>query len=196
MGVSMNMPTAPVQMDANMGVINAVQEMLLQASPGVLKLLPALPDRWRRGRLADWRFHTGRVTLEWDLDTGSFHAEVTADRDTELTVLLPDWAVFAGIELDGPEGAAVANGLGAKGHEGSGQGTGGQEKPDQGAKEQGAKEHGVKEHGAKEHRVKEHEVKEHGAKEQGATAQGLSGYKLRLAQGSPPVVFRIVSCSC
>ncbi len=191
MGVSMNMPTAPVQMDANMGVINAVQEMLLQASPGMLKLLPALPDRWRRGRLADWRFHTGRVTLEWDLDAGSFHAEITADRDTQLTVLLPEWAVSAGIELDGPEGAAVATGLGAKGHEGSGQGTGGQGKPEQGAKEQGAKEQGAKEHGAKEHGAKEQ-----GAKEHGATAQGLSGYKLRLAQGSPPVVFRTVSYSC
>ena len=133
MGVSMNMPTAPVQMDANMGVINAVQEMLLQASPGVLKLLPALPDRWRRGRLADWRFHTGRVTLEWDLDAASLHAEIAADRDTEVLVLLPDWAVSAGIELSGLDGAVAA--------------------------------------------------------------QGVSGYKLRLAQGSPPVVFRTVSGS-
>lgn len=181
MGVSMNMPSAPVQMDANMGVINAVQEMLLQASPGVLKLLPSLPDRWRRGRLADWRFHTGRVTLEWDQDAGSFHAEITADRATEVLVLLPDWAISGGIVLDGHEGAAIATGLGIKGHEGSGQGTGGQGKPEQGAEEHGAKEHGAKEHGAKEH---------------GATAQGLSGYKLRLAQGSPPVVFRTAFGCC
>lgn len=146
MGVSMNMPTAPVQMDANMGVINAVQEMLLQASPGVLKLLPALPDRWRRGRLADWRFHTGRVTLEWDLDAGSFHAEITADRDTEILVLLPDWAVSGGMELDGHEGAVAAPGQGAE--------------------------------------------------EQGGSGEGATGYKLRLAQGSPSVVFYTVLGSC
>lgn len=171
MGVSMNMPTAPVQMDANMGVINAVQEMLLQASPGMLKLLPALPDRWRRGRLADWRFHTGRVTLEWDLDAGSFHAEVTADRDTELVVLLPDWAVSAGVVLAGPEGAAAALGQGALGQGSSGQGAKGQGSFGQGTAGQDISGQDV-------------------------CGQGVSGYKLLLAQGSPPVVFRTVSGSC
>jgi alpha-L-fucosidase 2 len=170
MGVSMNMPTAPVQMDANMGVINAVQEMLLQASPGVLKLLPALPGRWRRGRLADWRFHTGRVTLEWDLDAGSFHAEITADRDTQLVVLLPDWAVSAGIKLDGPEGASAALGQEAQEQGSSGQAKG------QGTERQGTAGQDIS--------------------GQDVCGQGISGYKLRLAQGSPPVVFRTVSGSC
>ncbi len=165
MGVSMNMPTAPVQMDANMGVINAVQEMLLQASPGMLKLLPALPERWRRGRLRDWRFHTGRVTLEWDLDAESFHAEVTADRDTELVVLLPDWAVSAGTVLAGPEGAegaatATVTGRGVSRQESTGQGASGK--------------------GFIGQRVSG----------QGTTEQGIRGYKLHLAQSSPPAVFR------
>jgi alpha-L-fucosidase 2 len=105
MGVSMNMPTAPVQLDASMGVVNAVQEMLLQVSPSLVKLLPALPERWKRGKLTDWRFHTGRVSMEWDRETGRFCAEFTADRDTEVVVRLPDWAVSAGIVL--PGGAAV-----------------------------------------------------------------------------------------
>ncbi|MCU6792454.1 glycoside hydrolase family 95 protein [Paenibacillus sp. WQ 127069] len=91
MGVSMNMPTAPVQLDANMGWVNAVQEMLLQVSPSLVKLLPALPGRWKRGRLADWRFHTGKVSLEWDREAGKFQAELIADRDTDTVVKLPDW---------------------------------------------------------------------------------------------------------
>ncbi len=178
MGVSMNMPTAPVQMDANMGVINAVQEMLLQASPGMLKLLPALPDRWRRGKLADWRFHTGRVTLEWDLDAGKFHAEVTADRDTELLVLLPEWAISAGIQLEGQglEGAAATIGQEAEGQGGSGQGVTGQNDWGQDVCEQAFTGQGIS--------------------KQNICGQGVTGYKLRLAQGSPPAVFRTASGSC
>lgn len=91
MGVSMNMPTAPVQLDANLGWVNAVQEMLLQTAPSLVKLLPALPGRWKRGRLAEWRFHTGRVSMEWDREVGLFRAELIADRDTDMVVKLPDW---------------------------------------------------------------------------------------------------------
>lgn len=92
MGVSMQMPTAPVQLDANMGWVNAVQEQLLQVSAELIKLLPALPGRWKRGKLADWRFHTGKVALDWNRETGSFKAVLTADRDTDTIVKLPDWA--------------------------------------------------------------------------------------------------------
>ncbi|MNI17169.1 hypothetical protein D3C73_705290 [compost metagenome] len=91
MGISMNMPTAPVQLDANLGWVNAVQEMLLQVSPGVVKLLPALPERWKRGRLSDWRFHTGLISLAWDTEAGIFRLELTALRDTDCVVKLPDW---------------------------------------------------------------------------------------------------------
>lgn len=91
MGLSMNMPTAPVQLDANLGWVNAVQEMLLQVSPGIVKLLPALPGRLKRGRLSHWRFHTGQISLTWDTESGLFRAELTADRETDTLVKLPDW---------------------------------------------------------------------------------------------------------
>jgi alpha-L-fucosidase 2 len=35
MSVSMNMPTVPVHLDASLGWVNAVQEMLVQVSPGI-----------------------------------------------------------------------------------------------------------------------------------------------------------------
>lgn len=91
MGLSMNMATAPVQLDANLGWVNAIQEMLLQVSPGIVKLLPALPERLKRGKLSHWRFHTGKVSLEWDTGSGKFRAEITAERDTDTVVKLPDW---------------------------------------------------------------------------------------------------------
>lgn len=104
MGVSMNMPTAPVQLDANMGWVNAVQEMLLQVTPGMIKLLPALPERWSRGKLSGWRFHTGELSLEWDRACGSFRAELRATRDTRTVVKLPDWA--ANVVMTGGEASS------------------------------------------------------------------------------------------
>ncbi|WP_199613997.1 glycosyl hydrolase family 95 catalytic domain-containing protein [Paenibacillus alkalitolerans] len=91
MGVCMNMPAAPIQLDANMGWVNAVQEMLLYVSPKLIKLLPALPSKWRRGSFADWRFHTGSLSLQWDLDSSRLAADIYADRETELTVQLPEY---------------------------------------------------------------------------------------------------------
>ncbi|WP_235941211.1 glycosyl hydrolase family 95 catalytic domain-containing protein [Paenibacillus puerhi] len=112
MGISMKMPTAPVQLDANLGWVNAVQEMLLQVSPGLVKLLPARPERWRRGRFGDWRFHTGRVSVEWNLDDGSWRAEFIAESDTELTVRLPEEGRTPGITAI-KEAKALPSELGA-----------------------------------------------------------------------------------
>lgn len=92
MGICMDMPAAPIQLDANMGWVNAVQEMLLQVSPDMVKLLPALPERWRSGRLSGWRYHTGRITVEWNRDAGVFHAKLEAERETNILFSLPPWA--------------------------------------------------------------------------------------------------------
>ncbi|MBD3919219.1 glycoside hydrolase N-terminal domain-containing protein [Paenibacillus sp. PR3] len=89
MGVCLNMEEAPIQLDANMGWVNAVQEMLLYVSPTMVKLLPALPDRWPSGKVTDLRFCTGKVSFEWNREEGTFRAELTAERNTKITLKLP-----------------------------------------------------------------------------------------------------------
>ncbi|MFC4597546.1 glycosyl hydrolase family 95 catalytic domain-containing protein [Cohnella hongkongensis] len=89
MGICLDFAEAPFQIDANMGFTSAVQEMLLQASPGRISLLPALPERWRQGRAGGLRFPTGTVKLEWNADTGHFRAELKALRDTAAIVRIP-----------------------------------------------------------------------------------------------------------
>lgn len=49
MGVALTWKEPPVQMDANMGFVNAVQMMLFQEIKGCIRLLPALPERLVRG---------------------------------------------------------------------------------------------------------------------------------------------------
>ncbi|WP_010271639.1 glycosyl hydrolase family 95 catalytic domain-containing protein [Paenibacillus senegalensis] len=89
MGICMDMPSAPVQLDANMGWVNAVQELLLYASPKLIKVLPALPARWIRGRVRDWRYPGGKLSLVWDKASGLFRLELSAERPTDTTLKLP-----------------------------------------------------------------------------------------------------------
>lgn len=87
MGISLNMREAPIQMDANMGWTNAVQEMLLYNSPSLIKLLPALPKRWKKGKVTNWRFVGGFVSFTWCAT--DYAATFIITSDTMITVKLP-----------------------------------------------------------------------------------------------------------
>jgi len=84
--------SAPVQLDAAMGVVQALQECLLFVDKDCLKLLPALPGRLGKGSLYGFRFMTGTISMKWDLEKGALWAQLQAERTTELSVLLPAWA--------------------------------------------------------------------------------------------------------
>lgn len=83
---------APIQMDANMGFVNAVQEMLIFVSDDIVKLLPACPERFKKGKAENLRFMTGRVSFEWDRDKKYFSCIFEACRDTKIKVILPGFA--------------------------------------------------------------------------------------------------------
>ncbi|WP_342345631.1 glycosyl hydrolase family 95 catalytic domain-containing protein [Paenibacillus sp. CFBP 13594] len=91
MGVCMSMPAAPIQLDANMGWVNAVQEMLLYVSEQWIKLLPALPKRWTQGSIRDWCIPGGRVSCTWNRNSGFFRAELVADRRINTKLHIPEW---------------------------------------------------------------------------------------------------------
>lgn len=68
----------PFQIDANMGLAAAVQEMVLQSRPGFIALLPAVPSAWATGAMRGLRIRGGGVvSLRWDRRTLS--AELTPD---------------------------------------------------------------------------------------------------------------------
>ncbi len=87
MGIAMELPHAPFQIDANMGWTNAVQEMLIQSDDGLIRLLPALPSGWRRGRLSGLRARGGiTVDLEWDVDQLYLQATLRSAIPQHITV--------------------------------------------------------------------------------------------------------------
>ena len=91
MGVTLRIDMAPVQLDALMGSVNAVQEMLLSASEDCLSLLPACPARFERGEVKNWRFPGGRVSFKWARETKKLSARIRVERPAVIRVKLPAW---------------------------------------------------------------------------------------------------------
>lgn len=96
MGIGLSMDWAPFQIDANMGFTAAVQEMLLYSEPGRIRILPALPDRWRRGR-AHGLLACGNieVDVDWDREKEALTVTLKTALSQRVTLKLPRGAAFS-----------------------------------------------------------------------------------------------------
>ena len=67
MGMTLDLDDfAPVQLDANFGMVSALQEMLFRRSEGCLFILPALPSRLKKGSVCGFVFPEGTADIRWD----------------------------------------------------------------------------------------------------------------------------------
>ena len=67
MGMTLDLDNfAPVQLDANFGIVSALQEMLFRFSEGYLFLLPALPERLETGSVTGLVFPYGTADIRWN----------------------------------------------------------------------------------------------------------------------------------
>lgn len=89
MGICLTMNSAPIQIDANLGWTAAVQEMLIYSSANLVRILPALPSKWNTGKVKNLHFCTGTVSFIWDKTQANLSVEITAMRDTNITLGLP-----------------------------------------------------------------------------------------------------------
>lgn len=89
MGMTLDLQAfAPVQLDANFGVVSAIQEMLFYYSGDKLFLLPALPERFESGSVKGIIFPQGTVDLEWN--NSNVTATICAKADFSADVILKD----------------------------------------------------------------------------------------------------------
>ncbi|MBE6614472.1 MAG: glycoside hydrolase family 95 protein [Ruminococcaceae bacterium] len=92
MGMTLDLENfAPVQLDANFGAVNALQEMLFRWCEGYLFFLPALPERLKKGNAKGFVFPYGSVDLQWDENAVS--AVIRAKQAFAAEVLIRDTAV-------------------------------------------------------------------------------------------------------
>lgn len=82
-------PPGIFQIDGNFGVVAGIAEMLLQSHSRVLKLLPALPERWSSGKVSGLKARGSyTVDLEWR-DHRLIRAVICSARSNEVQVVLP-----------------------------------------------------------------------------------------------------------
>lgn len=86
------------QLDANMGVVNAVQEMLLYVSPTLVKILPACPERFIKGRIENFCFETGTISFKWNMEEKSISGELCLTNTTQIKIKIPDFCEHVTVE--------------------------------------------------------------------------------------------------
>ena len=94
MGVTLDFTygkSAPFQMDANFGIPAAIMEMLCGSTSDMLRILPALPTRWKAGDFRDMLTRSGvRVSASWDMETKKVDLILAAVRDTTFDLKFPE----------------------------------------------------------------------------------------------------------
>lgn len=80
----------PFQIDANFGLTAAVLEMLVFSAPGIIKLLPALPNGWAKGKINGVLCRGGiEVDIRWDMEEGQMDVDLISLVDQCITVKFP-----------------------------------------------------------------------------------------------------------
>jgi alpha-L-fucosidase 2 len=81
----------PFQIEAGMGFVSAVCEMLVGSLPGSLRLLPALPKAWPHGSVHGITTRCGvRVDMSWSENGRVLSAELTSRTPQTITLHLPE----------------------------------------------------------------------------------------------------------
>ncbi len=101
MGLSLDIGSfAPVQLDALLGVVNAIQEMIIYSYKNNLRILPALPKRLKNIRAKNLYFPYGTVDIF--VENGYINATINCSTDCTLNLYLPELqnSVLTGKDMD------------------------------------------------------------------------------------------------
>jgi len=101
----------PMQIDGNLGAVQAVIEMLLQSHDGEIVILPALPDSWRKGSFRGLVARGNVVVDAWWEGGKLTRACLTTRAGGELRLAsLPDYWLISddGQVAAGPDGRICA----------------------------------------------------------------------------------------
>lgn len=99
------------QVDANMGLTAAVLEMLIFSVPGLIRILPALPEGWPRGAINGVLCRDGiTLSIVWDRPQGKLHMKLESRQAQAVDVKLPEWITRTALRVRGGELGRSARG--------------------------------------------------------------------------------------
>ncbi len=75
--------------DTSIGLTGIIQEMLLYSDSGTIRLLPALPQEWKRGSICGLmaRSCAQVVRLEWDLEKGEIEVVIKSEKGQRIEII-------------------------------------------------------------------------------------------------------------
>lgn len=89
MGVTLTWEHPPVQLDALLGAVNGVQQMLFDARENRIALLPALPKRLPCGQVRGFCFDGGKADFTWNTAKKRMDVTLRFSKAGTYTVVLP-----------------------------------------------------------------------------------------------------------
>ncbi|HUT59406.1 MAG TPA: hypothetical protein VNA25_16275 [Phycisphaerae bacterium] len=103
--------------DGNGSIPEIVNRMVVQSQPGLLRLLPAIPDALPQGTLSGTRARRqiGIEAVRWDMKAGTCQATVTSDIEQAIRLVMPRDMVVESISVDGKAQALVDQGVAKRG---------------------------------------------------------------------------------
>jgi alpha-L-fucosidase 2 len=95
---------APFQIEANLGIVAAVLEMLVFCRPGLIHLLPALPGSWTKGSICGVQCMGGiKLNLKWDRLLDDVSVEISSKTDAEIALFLGRNSTQVGVQVKAGE---------------------------------------------------------------------------------------------
>ena len=96
MGIGVDMPGSPVQLDANMGVCSAINEMFVQSYDQSVKVFPALPQRFKKGSCEHLLTRQGLdISLAWNQIEATYSVVIKNPQKTQkVHIICPSCYFF------------------------------------------------------------------------------------------------------
>ena len=80
---------APVQLDALMGAVNAIQEMVIRVTKKKVYVLPACCEKMARGCAKALCFYGGTIDVKWNFEREEYEIKIHAKQNISFELILP-----------------------------------------------------------------------------------------------------------
>lgn len=91
MNISLNTKEAPIQLDAAVGYVNAIQEILFYVNENNIFILPSLPKEWNCGEVKEFCFPGGKISFQWNREKKYVRGKISGTDNTEIIVKKPEF---------------------------------------------------------------------------------------------------------